>query len=69
VIAQARVPVLPGDDDTTLAARVLGREHPLLLETLRWLAAGRIALHERDVHVDGARLQAPLQLTANNRFA
>jgi phosphoribosylglycinamide formyltransferase-1 len=69
VIAQARVPVLPGDDADALAARVLAREHPLLVETLRWLAAGRITLHERDVHVDGATLDRPLQLAANNRFA
>lgn len=69
VIAQARVPVLPGDDEDTLAARVLAREHPLLLETLRWMAQGRVALHERVVHVDGASLHTPLQLAANNRFA
>jgi phosphoribosylglycinamide formyltransferase-1 len=69
VIAQARVPVLPGDDPDILAARVLEREHPLLVETLRWLAAGRITLHERTVHVDGTPLGHPLQLAANNRFA
>ncbi len=69
VIAQARVPVLPGDDEDRLAARVLEREHPLLLEVLRWLAAGRIALHEHSVHVDGTARTAPLQLGSNNRFA
>ncbi|TDK27423.1 phosphoribosylglycinamide formyltransferase [Luteimonas aestuarii] len=69
VIAQARVPVLPGDDADALAARVLSREHPLLLETLRWIASGRIALHEHSVHVDGGRLRGPLQLASNNRFA
>jgi phosphoribosylglycinamide formyltransferase 1 len=69
VIAQARVPVLPGDDADALAARVLEREHPLLLETLRWIAAGRVALHEHVVHVDGRRLPRPLQLASNNRFA
>ncbi|MGN6513942.1 MAG: phosphoribosylglycinamide formyltransferase, partial [Lysobacteraceae bacterium] len=34
VIAQARVPVLAGDDAETLARRVLGREHPLLVATV-----------------------------------
>jgi len=68
VIAQARVPVLPGDDADALAARVLGREHPLLVETVRWLAAGRIRLAEDVVHVDGAA-SPPLQLAANQRFA
>lgn len=69
VVAQARVPVQEGDDETALAARVLAREHPLLLETVRWLVTGRIALHEHHVHLDGRALAAPLQLAANNRFA
>ena len=68
VIAQARVQVHPGDDAGLLAERVLEREHPLLVETLRWFAAGRIALAEGVVHVDGAA-RAPLQLGANQRFA
>ncbi|WP_407352408.1 phosphoribosylglycinamide formyltransferase [Luteimonas sp. R10] len=69
VISQARVPVRDDDDEAALAARVLAREHPLLLETVRWLVAGRIALHEHQVHLDGRALAAPLQLAANNRFA
>ena len=68
VIAQARVPVHANDDADTLASRVLEREHPLLVETVRWLAAGRIALAEDVVHVDG-HPRAPLQLAANQRFA
>ena len=69
VLAQVRVPVHAGDDEATLAARVLAREHPLLLASLRLLAAGRVALHERDVHVDGRALALPLQLAANDGFA
>lgn len=42
VIAQAHVPVLPDDTAESLAARVLDREHPLLLATLRLLASGRV---------------------------
>ena len=38
ILAQARVPVRPGDDAETLAARVLTEEHLLLVETLRRLA-------------------------------
>jgi phosphoribosylglycinamide formyltransferase 1 len=37
VLAQARVPVVPGDDVESLAARVLAAEHRLLVETLRGL--------------------------------
>ncbi|MDN5780973.1 MAG: phosphoribosylglycinamide formyltransferase, partial [Luteimonas sp.] len=68
VIAQARVPVHAGDDADALAARVLEREHPLLVETLRWFAAGRIGLAEDGVHVDGSA-RVPLQLAANQHFA
>lgn len=68
VIAQARVAVLPGDDAAALAQRVLEREHPLLVETLRWLAAGRLVLEGSGAIVDGAALSVPLQLNADNRF-
>ncbi|HEY5612345.1 MAG TPA: phosphoribosylglycinamide formyltransferase, partial [Lysobacter sp.] len=66
VIAQARVSVLPGDDVPMLAQRVLDREHPLLVETLRWLAAGRLVLDRYGATLDGAKLSAPLQLDADN---
>ena len=69
VMAQVRVPVLPGDDAATLAQRVLAREHPLLVETVRWLAAGRISLNRNGVELDGKRLSAPLQLDADNHLA
>ena len=68
VIAQARVPVLPGDDAETLAGRVLGREHPLLLATLRELASRRIHLGAQGVQYDGITLAAPLQLTTENQL-
>jgi formyltetrahydrofolate-dependent phosphoribosylglycinamide formyltransferase len=41
ILGQARVPVLPGDDAETLAARVLAEEHRLLVATLAEMAAGR----------------------------
>lgn len=69
VLAQARVPVLAGDDAPRLAQRVLAREHPLLVESLRWLAAGRVVLRGDRVYVDGRALATPLQLGANNAFA
>jgi phosphoribosylglycinamide formyltransferase 1 len=69
VIAQARVPVLPGDDAQALAGRVLAREHPLLVATVGLLAAGRVALQDDVVALDGRPLAAPLQLAANNAFA
>lgn len=41
-ILQAEVPVLPGDDEATLAARVLREEHRIYPEALRLLAEGRV---------------------------
>jgi phosphoribosylglycinamide formyltransferase-1 len=69
VIAQARVPVLAGDDAESLGRRVLAREHALLVETVALLAARRIALRDDTVTVDAEPLATPLQLAANNRFA
>ncbi|MCL1525448.1 phosphoribosylglycinamide formyltransferase [Xanthomonas nasturtii] len=62
VIAQARVPVLPDDSAEQLAARVLAREHTLLLATLGLLASGRVAVHGESVHLDGQCLFTPLRL-------
>jgi phosphoribosylglycinamide formyltransferase 1 len=42
VLAQSRVPVLPGDDADALAARVLEVEHRLLVDTLHRVASGRL---------------------------
>lgn len=64
VIAQARVPVLPGDDEAALAARVRAVEHPLLVETVRLLAEGRLRLTGEAIHLNGTPLDAPLQPTA-----
>ncbi|GAB3364262.1 phosphoribosylglycinamide formyltransferase [Lysobacter rhizosphaerae] len=68
VITQARVPVEAGDDAATLAERVLQREHPLLVATLRELAGGRIAWIDHGVHFNGHPLTAPLQLDARNHL-
>lgn len=64
VIAQARVPVLADDDAAALGARVLEREHPLLVATLRLLAGGRVGLGDAGVEFDSKPLAAPLQLDA-----
>lgn len=44
VIAQAAVPVLDGDDRAALAARILPREHELLVRALRWIAEGKVSV-------------------------
>jgi phosphoribosylglycinamide formyltransferase-1 len=44
IIAQAAVPVLPGDTADTLAQRILRQEHRLYPQVVRWFAEGRISL-------------------------
>jgi phosphoribosylglycinamide formyltransferase-1 len=44
ILAQAHVPVLPGDTPETLQARVLEQEHRLYTDTLRRIAMGELAL-------------------------
>lgn len=46
IIAQAAVPVLAGDSETTLAARVLVQEHLLYPQVVRWFIDGRLALRD-----------------------
>jgi phosphoribosylglycinamide formyltransferase-1 len=46
IVAQSEVPVLSGDDPTTLAARVLDAEHRLLPQVVGWFCAGRIVLED-----------------------
>ena len=42
IVAQAAVPVVPGDTEDTLAARVLEAEHKIYPEALRMVASGEV---------------------------
>lgn len=53
VILQASVPVLPGDTEDTLSARILIEEHRLYPEAVRLFAEGRLSLVGRRVFVRG----------------
>ncbi len=44
IVAQAAVPVLAGDDEAALAARVLAEEHRLYPRVARWFLDGRLRL-------------------------
>lgn len=44
IVAQAAVPVVPGDTPDTLAARVLAQEHALYPQALRMVSAGEARL-------------------------
>jgi len=53
IVAQAVVPVLPGDSEQTLAARVLEQEHFLLPRCIRWVLEGRVRLNGDRVLIEG----------------
>lgn len=54
IIIQAAVPILPGDDEPTLAARVLAAEHQIYPFALRMIASGRARVVGEQVVIDGA---------------
>ena len=59
IIAQAAVPVLDGDDEAVLAARVLAQEHRIYPQVVRWLAEGRVRLVDGRVVFAGPQEVAP----------
>lgn len=61
IIVQAAVPVLAGDTEETLAARVLKEEHRILPQAVRWFLEGRLEVRGNHVIVAGAtRAPAPI---------
>jgi phosphoribosylglycinamide formyltransferase-1 len=62
VIAQAHLRIEPGDDEDTLAARLLPLEHRLLPAVLNLLASGRLQWLDGAPRLDGHHLHAPLTL-------
>jgi phosphoribosylglycinamide formyltransferase-1 len=52
IIAQAAVPVLPGDDEDNLRQRILSEEHRLFPAVVRAVASGRVTVEGRIVRVD-----------------
>lgn len=68
VLAQVRVPIEADDSPESLAQRVLGREHPLLVTSLQLIASCRVRLGADRIELDGQRLAAPLQLDSDNHW-
>jgi phosphoribosylglycinamide formyltransferase-1 len=55
IVAQVAVPVLPGDDEASLSARVLEREHVIYPLAVRWFVEDRLLLADGRVSQrDGA---------------
>jgi phosphoribosylglycinamide formyltransferase-1 len=57
IIVQAAVPVLPGDDEAKLAARVLAAEHRCYPLALKLAAEGRLTVDNERCRIDGAPMQ------------
>ncbi|RZJ84827.1 MAG: phosphoribosylglycinamide formyltransferase [Massilia sp.] len=55
IVAQARVPVLPGDTEQTLSARVLVEEHKLYPYAVRLFVEDRLNIEHGDVIIRDAR--------------
>jgi len=51
VVAQARIPVLPGDTPDTLAQRLLAEEHQLYPYAIRLFIEGRLSIENNDVRI------------------
>jgi len=66
VVLQAIVPVLPGDDVTTLAARVQAQEHLIYPQVVHWIAEQRLQWLQGLVVMDGQPLLMPLHWTTES---
>lgn len=53
IIVQAAVPVLPGDDEQRLAARILQQEHRIFPYAIRLFQEGRLEIEGRKVIIKG----------------
>jgi phosphoribosylglycinamide formyltransferase 1 len=60
VILQARVPILPGDDEDRLMQRVQAREHEVYPFVVEWVAAGRLSWQDEAPWLDGRPLHEPV---------
>lgn len=60
VILQARVPVLPGDDEDSLNARVQAREHEVYPRVVQWIADGWLEWRDDGPWLFGRRLAEPV---------
>jgi phosphoribosylglycinamide formyltransferase-1 len=56
MVAQARVPVLPGDTEETLSARVLAEEHKLYPHAIRLFVEDRLRIHNGEVSIADATI-------------
>jgi len=51
IVAQAAVPVLPGDTEDALAERILVEEHKIYPQSVRWFVEGRLSIENGLVRI------------------
>jgi phosphoribosylglycinamide formyltransferase 1 len=61
-VLQARVPVMAGDSEATLSARVLTQEHIIYPLAVNWFCQGRLRCESGAASLDGRPLSEPVQL-------
>jgi phosphoribosylglycinamide formyltransferase-1 len=61
IIIRARVPILPGDTEETLSARVQRQEHRIYPRAIGLIADGRLSVRGSTILLDGLPLAAPLE--------
>ncbi len=69
VISQVRIPVLPGENKDSLAARLAPMEHRLVVATVGFIARHRVEYRNTSVFVDEIKLSRPLQLQADDTLS
>jgi phosphoribosylglycinamide formyltransferase-1 len=67
IVVQAAVPVLPGDDEAALAARVIAAEHRAYPLALRLIAEGRVRIEGDHCVIDGAAAHDGVLMNPSDR--
>ena len=65
-VIRGRVRVRPDDDEDSLAARVGVQERRIYPEAVRWFCQGRLCLTQGRAQLDGAPLDEPVDIDAQN---
>lgn len=68
VISQVKIPVLPGDDASSLKAKLGPLEHKLLTATVGLFCKREITYQKEAVLFRGMKIERPLQLQADGSF-
>ena len=66
IVVQGVVPVLAGDDEDRLAARVLAIEHRIYPEVVRWFVEGRVEFAGNAVQVKGTGVSGDSLVSPRN---